>query len=162
MFKQKTVISNDAAQALNAALRLLTRREYSLYELNAKLSPRFTTEAIKTALEKCINEGWQSEKRCAEMLLRHCSLSHYGPLKLRLLAQQKGIDSNLIESVANEEQIDWEQLAYETLRKKFSSSDLSDYAKKQKALGFLYRRGFTPPQCVRALKLFGSVPPDNV
>ena len=89
MFNKKIAKSEDAALALNAALRLLTRREYSLYELKVKLLPRFTHDAVNTALTKCINEGWQSEKRCAQMLLRHCVFSYYGPLKLSLLARQK-------------------------------------------------------------------------
>ena len=92
MFNKKIAKSEDAALALNAALRLLTRREYSLYELKVKLLPRFTHDAVNTALTKCINEGWQSEKRCAQMLLRHCVFSYYGPLKLSLLARQKHID----------------------------------------------------------------------
>ena len=162
MFNKKIAKSEDAALALNAALRLLTRREYSLYELKVKLLPRFTGDAVKTALTKCVNEGWQSEKRCAHMLVRHCVLSYYGPMKLNLLAKQKHIDLCLIENAIEEEETDWVQTALAALHKKYSTGDLLDYDKKQKALSFLYRRGFTTSQCVGALKLFGSVPPDNV
>ena len=162
MFKKKVEKSEDAAQALNAALRLLTRREYSLYELKVKLLPRFTANAVNAALRKCINEGWQSEKRCAQMLLRHCLLSYYGPMKLTLLAKQKHIDLCLVEQAVEDEETDWEQTALTALHKKYSPGDLADHAAKQKALSFLYRRGFTTSQCVGALKLFGSVPPDNV
>ena len=162
MFKKKIEKSEDAAQALNAALRLLTRREYSLYELKVKLLPRFTHDAVNTALTKCINEGWQSEKRCAQMLLRHCVFSYYGPLKLSLLARQKHIDLCYIEHAVEDEETDWVQTALAALQKKYSADDLRDPEKKQKALSFLYRRGFTPNQCIGALKLFGSVPSDNV
>ena len=162
MFKKKLAKSEDAAQALNAALRLLTRREYSVYELKIKLLPRFTDNAVNEALTKCINEGGQSEKRCAQMLLRHCLLSYYGPMKLNLLAKQKHIDLFLVEQAVADEETNWEQTALEALQKKYLQGDLADHAAKQKALGFLYRRGFTTNQCVRALKLFGSVPPDNV
>ena len=113
MFKKKLAKSEDAAQALNAALRLLTRREYSVYELKIKLLPRFTDNAVNEALTKCINEGWQSEKRCAQMLLRHCLLSYYGPMKLNLLAKQKHIDLFLVEQAVADEETNWEQTALE-------------------------------------------------
>ena len=59
MFRSSTVKKKDEdpAHALNAALRLLTRREYSVLELYTKLCQRYTKEAVKDAVRKCIDNN---------------------------------------------------------------------------------------------------------
>lgn len=56
MFRSSTVKKKDEdpAHALNAALRLLTRREYSILELYTKLSQKYTKEAVKDALKNVL------------------------------------------------------------------------------------------------------------
>ena len=160
MFKKVISKNADAALALNAALRFLTRREYSYYELKSKLLERFTIDAAQQALDKCIQENWQSDARYAQMLVRHCSFSKYGILKLQVLCKQKHVDFDLCKTECDE--INWEDLALSALQKKYGENYTLDYNEKRKALNFLYRRGFLPAQCIQALKLFESAPYNNV
>ena len=93
MFRSSTVKKKDEdpAHALNAALRLLTRREYSILELYTKLYQRYTKEAVKDAIKKCIDNNWQSEERYMEMLFNHLKNQCYGPRKVVMEATKKGV-----------------------------------------------------------------------
>lgn len=143
--------SDDVSAALNAALRLLTRREYSLWELKRKLAERYTPEAVEAAAARCVEEGWQSEARTAEMLLRHMLFEGYGPRKLYLEMQKRRLDRALLATL---DKPDWEGCATDALRRRYGSKAerLQDRAERQKALAFLYRRGFGSEQCLSALK----------
>ena len=97
MFRSSTVKKKDEdpAHALNAALRLLTRREYSILELYTKLYQRYTKEAVKDAIKKCIDNNWQSEERYMDMhfnqLKNHC----YGSRKQVMETTKKGMKAKL-------------------------------------------------------------------
>lgn len=143
--------SDDVSAALNAALRLLTRREYSLWELKRRLAGRYTPAAVEAATERCVAEGWQSEARTAEMLLRHMLFEGYGPKKLYLEMQKRRLDRALLATLDTP---DWEGCATEALRRRYGSGAerLQERAERQKALAFLYRRGFGSEQCLTALR----------
>lgn len=144
---------SEPGAALNAALRLLTRREYSLWELRQKLLKRYSQESVEAALKRCVEEGWQSEARTAEMLLRHVLFEGYGPKKLLLELQKRRLDRSLLDSL---DKPDWAGAAQGALRRRYGSkaAALSDSAERQKALAYLFRRGFVSSQCVAALTAF--------
>lgn len=143
-------LDNDPAAALNYAVRLLTRREYSLQELTEKLSQRYTDEALQQALQRCVEEGWQSDERYADMLLRHFLLQGYGPVKFRMECRKKGVGSELQQTML--EQTDWKEVAAEYVRNKVSPTAPMDFAARQKLLQKLGRRGFRPEECFYALR----------
>ena len=140
---------NSVKNAVNEMLRLLTGREYSEQELRSKCKGRFTPEAIDAAMRYCQEHNYQSEERYGQMLVRHMEFTHSGPLKLRLKARQKGVDSELTSQLSAE--VDWDELAYQALCKKYGVQVL-DYATKRKALAYLGRRGFASSSCLNALQ----------
>lgn len=143
---------DDASQALNAALRALTSREHSYMELQQKLSRRYTQEAVKEALDKCVEEGWQSDERYADMLLRHMQFSGFGPLKFKFEAVKKGLSSELIAAFI--EQGDWRQIACDYLLRRFGDDEtISELTRerRQKILALMARRGFSGSDCLYAL-----------
>lgn len=154
--RQVKAKSDDAAAAVNAALRILTRREYSKLELYTKLSEKFTPEAAKAALKKCIENNWQSEERYAKMLFNHLKSSLYGPLKIAMQMSVKGVRAEYYQ--ADIDETDWAEIGCQYLKKKSCANhkELS-YEQKQKLLASLSRRGFSNSQCLDAMKLALSV-----
>ena len=134
--------SDEVTLAYNEMIRLLTAREYSAYELTRKCTGRFAPAAVAAALARCQEQGFQSDERYADLLVRHMRLALYGSYKLRLEAQRKGVDWHLVEAALVKNELDWYELAYQCLCKKYSAADLSDYKTRVKANGFLGRRGF--------------------
>lgn len=134
--------SDEVTLAYNEMIRLLTAREYSAYELTRKCTGRFAPAAVAAALARCQEQGFQSDERYADLLVRHMRLALYGSYKLRLEAQRKGVDWHLVETSLVKNELDWYELAYQCLCKKYSAADLSDYKTRVKANGFLGRRGF--------------------
>ena len=134
--------ADEVTLAYNEMIRLLTAREYSAYELTRKCAGRFAAAAVATALARCQEQGFQSDERYADLLVRHMRLALYGSYKLRLEAQRKGVDWHLVEAALASNELDWYELAYECLRKKYTAADLTDYKTRVKANGFLGRRGF--------------------
>ncbi len=134
--------SDEVTLAYNEMIRLLTAREYSAYELTRKCTGRFAPTAVAAALARCQEQGFQSDERYADLLVRHMRLALYGSYKLRLEAQRKGVDWHLVEAALVNNALDWYELAYQCLCKKYTAADLSDYKTRVKANGFLGRRGF--------------------
>ena len=134
--------SDEVTLAYNEMIRLLTAREYSAYELTRKCTGRFAPTAVAAALARCQEQGFQSDERYADLLVRHMRLALYGSYKLRLEAQRKGVDWHLVEAALVNNELDWYELAYQCLCKKYTAADLSDYKTWVKANGFLGRRGF--------------------
>lgn len=149
-FLKKKAKESDAALATNAALRFLSRREYSKLELYQKLCLKYTADAAKSAVNKCVENDWLSEKRYIEMLHRHIISQNYGPLKFVIEAKKKGITSSLYDSLVRE--TDWKAVAITFLSKKISNSESVSYEDKQKILASLSRRGFSNSVCIEALE----------
>ena len=148
--------TDEVTLAYNEMIRLLTAREYSAYELTRKCAGRFAAAAVATALARCQEQGFQSDERYADLLVRHMRLALYGSYKLRLEAQRKGVDWHLVEAALASNELDWYELAYECLRKKYTAADLTDYKTRVKANGFLGRRGFETAEREYALARLAS------
>lgn len=142
-------LDNSTTNAVNYMVGLLAKREYSAKELLDKTIKRYTYEASSEALDICIERGYQSDLRYAQMLVRHIEFACYGPLKLQFEAKRKGIDLSLIHDSSQE--VNWSNLAYEALLKKYGFVKL-DFEQGRKALAFLARRGFSSGTCLGALE----------
>ena len=141
-------LDDSVEKAVNEMVRLLTGREYGAQELTEKCLLRFTPEAVAQALAICQERGYQSEERYGQMLVRHMEFSLYGPMKLQLEARRKKVSWELLQELSAE--VDWEQLAYEALVKKYGLTVL-DYPTQRKALAYIARRGFSSSCCLNAL-----------
>lgn len=138
-------------RALNYALRLLSAREYSRYELITKLLQKYPQDLAHQALAYCDEYGYVSDERCAQMLINHMYSAHYGPMRLNLEAAKRKIPTSIIEPL--EAKVDWLKIALELLYKKYAQIP-SDLKERQKILAFLYRRGFSADICYKAVDNF--------
>lgn len=126
------------------ALALLVRREHSRKELARKLGERgIGQEAAAAAVDRLTREGWQSDARFAEMLVRTRVAHGQGPVRIRAELATHGLDSETIESAMGTFDGDWRQVALDLARRRFGLELTSaDMARQRKMADFLYRRGF--------------------
>ena len=147
----------EVERAYEAMLRLLARREYSVHEIRQKLGPRFPGGALEQALALCRERNYQSDARCAAMLVRHCEFSLTGPNRLRHELHRRGVQA---EAELAPENVTWEELAFRALCRRFGQDRSAegeaqwDYTRRRRALAYLVQRGFTPEQCLSAVRRF--------
>ncbi|HEY1036071.1 MAG TPA: recombination regulator RecX [Pseudoxanthomonas sp.] len=141
---------------LQRALGLLTRREHSRRELSRKLTSRGVEAAdVRSAVDRLEAEGWQSDTRFAEALVRSRASGGYGPLRIRAELSTHGLDREAVEAAMATFDGDWTETARDLVRRRFGPVDPADIAQRRKIADFLIRRGFDGAS-VRAASLGGA------
>ena len=133
------------------ALRILARREHSVYELKNKLLTKFPDQKkeIGNLIEEFIANDWVSDARFCEAFIRDQILKKNGPQKIKMKLREKGIDAELadekMKQIYTEEQ-QKETKSYlrtkkcEEIRKK--KPNISDYELNGKVYQYLKGKGF--------------------
>ena len=134
------------------ALGLLVRREHSRPELARKLRARgVPADEATVAVGQMAAAGWQDDARFACSLSRSRAAGGHGPVRIRAELASHGLDETAIQAafaaLAETGDDDWEARARQLVARRFGA-DLSDPALRNKAQGFLLRRGFEG-ECVR-------------
>jgi regulatory protein len=128
---------------LQRALALLVRREHSRKELARKLAERgIESEAASAAVDRLTGDGWQSDARFAEMLVRTRVANNQGPVRIRAELGSHGLDRDAIEAAMAAFEGDWRQVAQDLACRRFGPDFVTDLVSRRKAADFLYRRGF--------------------
>ena len=145
---------------LAKAVQLLAQRDHSSYELTRKLTLFFSKKI------KCIEDDYPEElsqlKIQIEHVIKHCTHKHwmddeqyiekyifmrankgYGKYKISLELKQRGLSFDLNKKLLNIADINWSEIAYQQLLKKFKVIDSKNNQQKQKVVQFLTSRGFT-------------------
>lgn len=125
------------------AIRLLARREHSLYELTTKLAAHFEPELIAQTLTQLVHEGLQSDQRFTESFIHTCYNRGKGPLWIHQALQQRRVDTALIDTMINDTDEKWAHLAAIVYQKKFANQPLGNHQDKAKRLRFMEQRGFS-------------------
>jgi regulatory protein len=144
----------DESAMRRKTVELLARREYSYAELEKKLIPLNPDEMVAyAALDWLIENGLQSDERFANMYVRSKAISGYGPIRIRMELNQKGVKEHLIEQAfeETEEEVDWDEEVDRLILKKAKSLDFSEPKDKNKVMGYLQRRGFNLNQIYSGL-----------
>lgn len=137
----------DTQQLRQLALRLLSRREYSEYQLVQKLRQHTTDQQIIAAVVAwCKQHNYLDQYRFATMLVRHRSAAGYGLNYIMQECRQQQIDSQLVIACVEELETDWFELALAAYRKKYQQKPFADYQDKLKRMAYLQRRGFSSEQ----------------
>lgn len=131
------------SNALESAVRILTRREHSAKELSGKLKQKgFSQEEINEVLASCQRLNLQSDERFVECYVRSRIRQGYGPLKITQELQSKGVDSNLIYKEIKQEESNWLTHALAVWEKKCKGQVNLSFQEIQKQQRFLLYRGF--------------------
>ncbi|MBL7066793.1 MAG: RecX family transcriptional regulator [Candidatus Marinimicrobia bacterium] len=145
--KQITIIKTheEFEKAKELALRYLIRRMRSEYELTLYLRKKEITEkAVKRSISYCKERKYINDEEYASMLVRDMiNLNCYGINKIRLQLRRRGLSSEIIKNVLENQIHDSDQLknAFELAKKKMRT--IKDQAKaREKIYRFLQQRGF--------------------
>ncbi|MFZ2725693.1 MAG: regulatory protein RecX [Methylococcaceae bacterium] len=126
-----------------SCLRYLALREHSQQELLQKLLTKgFSQEDSLPVLNNLARQDWQSDLRYAQSYARYRLNKGYGAVFIRYQLQQKGVDSEIINSVLATVSDDWFSVLQQVYEKKYGdNSQLTrkDWAKRSR---FLMQRGF--------------------
>lgn len=128
---------------INSVLfKLLAKRDYARKELFSKLKAlEYSESDIELALNQAEKEGFINDQRFTENYIRQRSLRGYGPLRIQLELEEKGIDAEQI-SRFMPNKIFWQELAEKVRQKRFGETIPKDFVDKAKQMRFLQYRGF--------------------
>ncbi|WP_137937329.1 recombination regulator RecX [Chitinivorax sp. B] len=133
--------SDNEVSLRDRALRILARREHSRTELAAKLARYCEDSAeIDTLLATLCEEGWLSDNRYAEQMVRHRN-GQFGTRRIRQELREKGVASEIIDAELNAVMHDDLAVARALWQRKFGQLPDSD-KEKARQVRFLQSRGF--------------------
>lgn len=149
--------------AVEAAMLMLGRRDYSEQEMQQKLTLKGYDEAeIKTTLTRLKDLEYLDDAKYARHFVNDkARLSGWGVLRIRSSLKQKGVSEKAIDAalakfetkIAANDEPTWTERATELLGRRYGLVEgalpPNEY---QKRMGFLLRRGFNYDQAQQALK----------
>lgn len=133
-----------------SAMNLLARREHGFDELVRKLGRCFPSAEIIPQIECLRNEGLQDDGRFVESYINARKQKGYGPVRLKMELQQRGISCELFEEFLSEDD-DWLAMAIKIRERKFGIESPSDYKQRVKQMRYLMQRGFNNHQISQCL-----------
>ncbi len=152
---------SELRRAKSKALYLLEFRDYSTRDLEQKLKKDFSPEICREAVEFMIEIGAIDDTRYAETLVRHLvQFKRYGRHRMRQELSLKGIDSDIIDEVLDEAELDEQEMILELLDKKFSR-DLCDQKGINRTIASLTRYGYSYGDIKSALREYIESLEDN-
>ncbi len=138
-------------RAYNQAVSYLSRRDHSEKELLSKLRLKGYNESGINAVEKLKNSGYIDDERFARMFVRELSVvKKYGKNRLRQELMKKGISSEIIGFVLEEEDL-YKCDVKDIIIKKYSRY-LGDEKGRKKAVNGLLRMGYSFSEIRSALE----------
>ncbi len=129
-------------------LYLLAKQDYSRKQLSEKLFKRANIfpDEIETILDEFEAHKWLSDERFARVYIQSEINKFRGRKRIQNAAiYQKGLSQDLVEQCIDELDIDWYDLCYKCLTKKYKDLEKlkSDFKLKQKAINYLAYNGFS-------------------
>ena len=148
---------NKSKAALNSALRILTRRDHSRYELVQKLNQRgFSREDIDNAISACERFDYINDIRTAQMYIRQLKRKGYGKKRIKLALNKKGLKGSRIQVILEDSvTINDEREVAEWILKKHMhrfERERDESKRRDKIYRFLHARGFAREVIAAAIK----------
>ncbi len=126
-------------------MRLLARREHAARELRHKLIAKGFPETLaEAAVQWARAEGWQSDARYAEALVRTRVEAGYGPLRIEQELTRQGIALELRAAALAPFEGEWRARAEVARRRRFGAAPPKDIRERARQVRFLQYRGFAP------------------
>lgn len=130
--------------AKSIAVRLLSRREHSAFEIRDKLARReFDDSEIEQAIVELIQGDWLSDERFAEAYIRMRQIKGFGPIRISIELNERGVKESVVETYLYSGETSWSQTLVEQYKKKYKNKAIEDYSDKAKRIRFLQYRGFS-------------------
>lgn len=147
--KDEHLAKSAYQSAMNTAVRLLTRRDHTSFEILQKLGQRgFGGGVIDRVLAECRRLDYIDDERTARIYIGQLARRGFGFRRIRLELRKKGLTGARFEIILNERcaEIDEYEIARKVMLKKMKSFEcVQDRQKRRdKMYRFLYSRGFEP------------------
>lgn len=135
------------ANIRKTVLNWLSRRDHTRGELVRKLTDKgYARTDIDTLLTALSEAGLINEQRFTENYIYWRRNRGYGPLRISLELQTRGIPPEMIAEHLQIADNAWSVEAFKVWRKRFKANSLKDIKEKAKQQRFLQQRGFTREQ----------------
>lgn len=135
------------------ALDFLARREHSRFELKQKLVMKgHLADEVDTLLVQLVKEALQSDERYTEVYIRRRVNAGFGPRRIEMELQQRGISDSLIDIYLHQDEEFWWQVLLSVWRRKHSPERVLSAKAYVKELRFLTQRGFESRQIHKLLQ----------
>lgn len=143
------------------AMYLVERRDYTEKALKRKLDGQFARDKQfnQTVIDMIVDKGYIDDQRYMQRMVESLMEQSIGIAKIKQKLYMKGFSQQHIEdgiSQASEKDFFPDVLALK--QKKYGDAPITDMKLKQKALGFLVRKGFDFALCNKAI----SLDPNNI
>lgn len=134
---------NEQRDAEQHGIRLLADREHSRLEMRRKLLARdYDPAAVEEALQSLEKQGLLSDERFTEQYINVLKRKGFGPLRMRSLLRERGINDTMIHEWVDNREDEWRHLMIQAARRKFGDSKGEDFSQKSKIARFLEYRGY--------------------
>ena len=139
--------------AKSVAVRLLSRREHSAFEIRNKLLKRdFDEEEVTQTISELQEGGWLSDERFAEAYIRMRQLKGFGPIRISIELNERGVKESIVDDYLQAEDEGWQQTLERQYLKKYKNKSIADYNDKAKRIRFLQYRGFALDAIYRIMR----------
>ncbi len=146
-------------KAFNTALRLLTRRDHSKYELAQKLKQRdFENDVIEKVFLECERLDYLNDERTARLFIGQLLRKGYGAKRIRHELNRKGLTGKRIPGILVEilsetgERENAERVLIKNIKRFDRENDRQK--RKDKIYRFLYSRGLSNQVISELMKKF--------
>ncbi len=124
-------------EILNYSLLLLSKKDYSEFELKRKLLKKFGKSSIEEVIKELEGKGLLSDERYAEKLIEKYAFSKmYGYFKVESELLDRGLKKSSFMDILNRN--------YTVEKEKENIMKLLDKKSKEKIYPYLINRGFRP------------------
>jgi regulatory protein len=137
---------------MSKAVGYLARREHSCLEIRRKLvNSGYSQDLVASVVADLERRGLVSDWRFAEAYVRYRKLRGFGPVRIRMEMEQKGVAPDICLEAVEQQGFDWFGHAENIRVKKFGIDPPVDYKERARQARFLQHRGFSSDQIQRAL-----------
>ena len=138
----------EKRQAMKVAVRLLTRRDHTRYEIRQKLKQRgFGSDEILAAVAECERLDYIDDRRTARVYIGQLVRRGFGFRRIAVELKKKGLQGKSIEDILEQQQseIDEHEIARRVLQKKIKNfaKETDQKKRRDKIYRFLDYRGFS-------------------
>jgi regulatory protein len=135
-------------KAMNTAVRILTNRDHSFYELKQKLQQRaIENEVIGAVMAECERLNYINDERTARLYISQLNRKCFGKRYIKMALRKKGLRGDAIENILLQKcsEVEERKKAARLLGKKMKASNQEKEAAKRRdnIYRFLYARGFS-------------------
>jgi regulatory protein len=135
-------------KAMNTAIRILTNRDHSFYELKQKLQQRaIENEVIGAVMAECERLNYINDERTARLYISQLNRKCFGKRYIKMALKKKGLRGDAIENILLQKcsEVEERKKAARLLGKKMKASNQEKEAAKKRdnIYRFLYARGFS-------------------